>query len=557
MTFSMLVRPQQLCLMSSLLFSLCSNVAMAQEHVHSEIATATSFNPEASAQSVQLGVLQFPNSGSSEAQTDFINGVLYLHSFEYEPARKAFQRAQEIDPTFALAYWGEAMTHHHSLWDRQRPDLGKKALLKFGSTSEERSQKTKTERERGFLKAVEAVFGLTESSMGRDKLERDILYRDQMREMFERYPEDHEVAAFYGLSILGVGSANREYSTYMRAAAVILPIWDENKAHPGAAHYLIHSWDDPVHAILGLPMADAYLEIAPDAAHAQHMTSHIYTALGHWDDVVAANLRGFRVESAKTTETEVMSKEERHYTYWLIYGRLQQGRWNDAKHLLENMRRRLDKRPSPEERAYFGAMIARYMFDTEDWTIINELAAPSQMEIPTAHYNFARAFSAIKLGKIEEAKALRMQIKPGGAGNPEISLSEDEVEILVLELDAMIAHSESNYEVAEQLMREALALGQKIPFRYGPPRLAKPTSELLGDVLFEMGKYESALTAYRGELEHSLQRTNSLLGVARSARQSGQLAVSKNAYQLLSEIWHDADAGIPTADEARSRSASD
>jgi tetratricopeptide (TPR) repeat protein len=504
------------------------------------------------AQSARLGVLEFPNSGSQEAQRDFIDGVLNLHSFEYEPARKAFQRAQKIDPAFALAYWGEAMTHHHSLWDRQRSDLGEAALLKLGSTSTERMQKAGTEREREFLNAVETVFGLTENSKDQSKLERDILYREQMRMMYERYPEDHEVAAFYGLSILGVGSANREYSSYMRAAAVILPIWDENKKHPGAAHYLIHSWDDPVHAILGLPMADAYIEIAPDAAHAQHMTSHIYTALGHWDDAVAANLRGFKVESAKTTGTDIMSKEERHYTYWLIYGRLQQGRWDDAEELLKKMRNRLDNDASPEEKAYYGAMIARYMFDTEDWTVFERWGAQSTMDIPTAHYNFARAFSAIKLGKLDAARMLQKKIKPGGAGNPEIFLSKEEVEILVLELDAMIALSEGKHPSAEKILRDALDKGQKIPFRYGPPRLAKPTAELLGDLLMEIGKHEPALEAYQQELKNSLRRTNSLLGVARSTHNIGDNSASQNTYKLLSEIWHGADLGDSIVEEALS-----
>lgn len=502
-------------------------------------------NGQAHAKSLQLGQLDFPNSGAQEAQRDFIDGVLLLHSFEYEPARQAFQRAQSHDPSFALAYWGEAMTHHHGLWAAQRPDLGEAALLKFGATNGERAQKTPTQRERDFLRATETVYGLTNASAEKSKLERDVLYREEMRRMYEAYPGDHEVAAFYGLSILGVGSANREYSSYMRAAAVILPIWDDNKLHPGAAHYLIHSLDDPVHAIIALPMADAYIEIAPDAAHAQHMTSHIYTALGHWDDVVAANLRGFAVESAKTTDTDIMSKEERHYTYWLTYGRLQQGRWADAESLLGNMRARLDD-PNAigEEKAYYGAIIARYMFDTEDWSVFDKYGAPLEMEVPTAHYNFARAFAAIKGGDIKAAKALAKEIKPGGDGNPEVFLSEEEVEILQLKLDAMMALSKGKDKSAVKLMREAAARGAKLPFRYGPPRLSKPTNELLGDVLFEIGDYEGAVKAYEEELKYSLRRTSSLFGLARAAAALDDQAQWKDAHDALAGIWHDTDGGF-------------
>ena len=168
-----------------------------------------------------------------------------------------------------------------------------------------------------------------------------------MKQIHMAYPDDLEARAFYGLSILGVGSANREYATYMKAAAIITPVWDANRSHPGAAHYLIHSYDDPVHAILGLPMARAYGKIAVDAAHAQHMTSHIYVALGLWDDMIAANVTALRVESAKTVGEGSRSREAWHHRYWLHYGRLQQGRFDDARAMLRLARERISNDPLP------------------------------------------------------------------------------------------------------------------------------------------------------------------------------------------------------------------
>ncbi len=506
---------------------------------------------QAQAEPARLGKLEFINSGAAKAQADFIDGVLYLHSFEYAPARAAFQRAQQIDPSFAMAYWGEAMTYHHALWARQWPEEGQAALMKLGATQEAREDNTPTKREQGFIRAAEIVFGMTEASKGRSKLERDVLYRDQMRQLYENYPGDPEIAAFYGLSILGVGSANRDYATYIRAAAVVMPVWDANRSHPGAAHYLIHSLDDPVHAILGLPMANAYIKIAPDAAHAQHMTSHIYTALGLWDDVVAANLRGFAVESAKTTDTEVMSKEERHYTYWLHYARLQQGHLADAEILLGKVRDRLDDGATGPERAYYGAMVARYMFDTEDWNAFDTWLASEGVDIPTVHYNFARAFAAIKRGDFKAAKQFYKNLHPGGEGNPEIFIRQEEVDILHLELDAMLALAKGKNKSAEALMRKAHASAQAMPFKYGPPRLAKPTGELLGDVLLELGKTEMAAQAYKGELANSQRRTNSLLGLARAAAMHGDQQTSQEAYDALGDIWHDADPSMPLLDEVR------
>ncbi len=506
---------------------------------------------QAQAEPARLGNLEFINSGATKAQADFIDGVLYLHSFEYAPARAAFQRAQKIDPSFAMAYWGEAMTYHHALWARQWPENGQAALMKLGATQEEREQNTPTRREQGFIRAAETVFGMTEAARGRTKLERDVLYRNQMRQLYESYLDDPEIAAFYGLSILGVGSANRDYATYIRAAAVIMPVWDANRSHPGAAHYLIHSLDDPVHAILGLPMANAYIKIAPDAAHAQHMTSHIYTALGFWDDVVAANLRGFTVESAKTTDTEVMSKEESHYTYWLHYARLQQGRWADAEILLGKLRGRLNDNPTGRERSYYGAMLARYMFDTEDWHAFDTWSAPEGVVVPTVHYNFARTFAAIKRGDIKAAKQFYKEIHAGGEGDPEIIIRQEEVDILRLELDAMFALAKGKNKSVEALMRKAHTSAQTMPFKYGQPRLAKPSGELLGDVLLELGKTEMAAQAYKDELANSQRRTNSLLGLARAAAAHGDQRMSEEAYRELGDIWHNADTSLPMLDEVR------
>ncbi len=505
----------------------------------------------AGADATELGNITFLNSGSPEAQPDFIKGVLFLHNFEYDQARRAFRRAQSINPSFAMAYWGEAMTYHQSLWSNQWQTEGQRALLKLGSTTKKRMSKAPTQRERDYIKATETLFGLTTQSKGKSKYERDVLYRDQMRRLHAKYPNDLEATTFYGLSILGVGSANRGYTAYMKAAAVLTEVWDVNRLHPGAVHYLIHSYDDPVHAVLGVPMARAYSKIAPDAAHAQHMTSHIFVALGLWDDVVAANLRALKVASFASVDTDEMSREESHYFYWLQYARLQQGRTTDAEDLLKFLHERLDKSPSPRERAYYGAMFARYIIDTEDWNAATKWAVAASIEIPTTHYYFAQAFAAIKLGQLEGVQQIIDQVRPSGQGNPEIVLNKPEIEVLHLELEALMALANGNGDTAVTLLRQAVAMELKMPFKYGPPRLIKPTGELLGDVLLELGQTREAVQAYQDQLSRTPQRTHSLLGLARAASAHGDESTSGEAYHRLFEIWHDAEITLPAIDEVR------
>jgi len=501
-------------------------------------------------QGVTLGKIDFPTSGSPKAQQAFIQGVLYMHSFEYEPAAVAFRNAQKIDPDFAMAYWGEAMTNHHSLWAVQHQESAQDVLMRLGKTSAERAAKAPTQREKDFVRAAEILFGMTDKTQGLGKLERDVEYRNAMKRLHIDYPGDHEARALYGLSILGVGSANREYATYMQAAAVITPVWDANHSHPGAAHYLIHSYDDPVHAILGLPMARTYEKIAVDAAHAQHMTSHIYVALGLWDDMIAANVTALSVESAKTVGEGSRSREAWHHRYWLHYGRLQQGRLDEARKMLSMARERIGDNPLPREPAYYGAMYARYIIDTELWEEADEWLAPSGVHIPTPHYYFAQAYSAAKLGDVDKARNLVSQIQMGGReANPEIILSQEEIDILKLEVEAVIAMKDGDIETALAHAHEAALMQAAMPFRYGPPRISKPTAELLGDLLASQGDDEGAILAYEDQLSRSQLRTNSLIGLARASARIGDDAVSLEAYTSLADIWRNADSSVPALTE--------
>jgi tetratricopeptide (TPR) repeat protein len=493
-----------------------------------------------------LGQIEFPNSGSADAQADFIEGVLYLHNFEYDEAAAAFKRAQEIDPDFAMAYWGEAMTYHHSLWGRQSRDSAEKVLVRLGKTSEARAAKCGTQREKDYLHAAEILFGLTKDTKPLPKPDRDVLYRDEMRRIHETYPDDLEATALYGLSILGASGIRNE-ATYMRAAAVLTQVWDANRMHPGGAHYLIHSYDDPVHAPLGLPMARAYSKIAPAAAHAQHMTSHIFVALGMWDELVDANERATRIEFGNNEG----SMEAGHYVFWLEYGYLQQGRLGEARKLVDAAREKLDANPTSRDKAYYGGLYGRYLFDSGDWNAADALAAPVDAEIPSPHYHFARAYAAILKNDLDTARERAKYLQAGAEGNPEVTLNDAVVGVLHKELEAMIALHDSGTDKAIALLREAVDLTGNAPFRYGPPQVTKPALELLGEVLESAGKTDEAITAFEQQLEQTPRRTNSLLGLARASEARGDLDKVNDAYRRLAEIWHAADAEVDGLDRAR------
>src|SRR5687768_3067863 len=316
----------------------------------------------APARSQDLGTIDFPTSGSPAAQPHFIKGVLLMHSFEYDDAREAFVEAQKADPSFAMAYWGEAMTFNHAVWQRTSPDLAKAALNKLAPTADARRGKAPTEKEKDWLGAVERLYGTG------DKLARDLAYADAMKRMLDKYPADDEVRSFYALALLGTSHSGRDFSIYMRAAALVEQVYAKNPQHPGAAHYLIHAYDDPIHAPLGQRYADAYSKIAPSASHALHMPSHIYVAMGMWDESAAINERSVKAADTRRDEKKLdVDARGFHALLWLVYSYAQQGRYEDARGVMAQLEAAAKESGSERTRSHLALARAAWLIETRKW----------------------------------------------------------------------------------------------------------------------------------------------------------------------------------------------
>ncbi|MDH3270043.1 MAG: hypothetical protein OEN56_01845 [Gemmatimonadota bacterium] len=475
------------------------------------------------AQERTLGTIHFANSGQPAAQKPFLEGVLLLHSFEFEDAAAAFRRAQQVDPDFALAYWGEAMTYNHPLWREQDRDAALAALARYAPTAEARRAKAPTAREAAYLGALDVLYG--EGS----KTDRDHAYMAEMYRLVNQHPNDMEARAFYALSILGSTDGERDFATYMRAAAAAQPVFDANPKHPGAVHYLIHSFDDPIHAPLGLEAARAYSTIAPDAGHAQHMTSHIFVAMGMWDDVVAANIRARDVQNARNAELGRPPNVCGHYTSWLHYGWLMRGDLADAERGMEECATHVRSgSANPGEVGYYVNMRARHVLDTEDWAAADRWRA----EVDLPGYDFVTAYAALKRGDSSAATAL-LERTSGMSDLPPRST------IMTLELQALIALEAGDGEKALDLLHEATEIEEGLPFEFGPPASLKPPHELLGEVALELGRNGMALGAFRESLDFTPERAPSLEGLAEAASALGQTATAADARARLRQIRHE------------------
>lgn len=483
-------------------------------------------SPSASAQESHLGKISFPNSGNAAAQDDFVRGVLLLHSFEYEDAAEAFRAAQKADASFALAYWGEALTHNHPLWYQHDRSVATEILGRLAPTRAERRRKAGTEREMMYMDAVETLYGTGELQ------QRNLAYRDAMRLLHEAYPDDDEAAAFYALSILGSSVGGRDFAIYMRAAAEAADVFARNPEHPGAAHYLIHSFDDPIHAPLGLSAAHAYSRIAPDAAHALHMPSHIFVALGMWEEVAEMNVRSWQagVDRVKRKHLD-LSENEYHAILWNLYARLQLAEYDEAKRLLAVVSDHLDQLDNGNIRYHLAMMRAAFLVEadpTDSEVASIEIDSDKLSDRAAAASMFADAASAIATNDMQEATRILQAIKSRRlkaneradaappSSEPRMRADFRKVLIMEHEVEAMIAVSAGDFETAIEKLRGAAEMEESLAFQFGPPQIVKPSAELLGDVLVKAGRPAEAAAAYDRALERAPGRLHSVQGRARA-----------------------------------------
>ena len=494
-----------------------------------------------------LGVLDFPNSGAGAAQDAFTRGVLLLHSFEFDDARSAFLEAQAVDPGFVMAIWGEALTLNHPLWaDQDRTE----ALTVLAKLPPEAERKI-TEREQAFLDAVEILYGFGEENPG-DKPSRDIAYMMAMQRAHEAYPDDLEAASFYGLSILG-SVYERDFRTYMRAAAILEEVFAKQPRHPGAAHYLIHSYDDQVHAPLGLRAARVYATFAPAASHAQHMISHIYTSLGRWDEVVAANIVAVRVsEEAMLRAGKPAAKRSKHAMHWLEYALLQQGLYGEARKTMQVMKQDRAELNDLYSNRHYVVFRASYVADDPvGQHPLNRIELPEMALDYRITDDFATGYSLLASGKLDEAAALLAEMQDRiasatvktveeGLHEDDLATSEDGYlvsTIMARELEALLLYRDGKADAAIELLRTAAADEQGRALVYGPPHIPKPPNELLGEMLLAQGRPEEAVTGFEQSLLRNTNRSLALLGLARAQEAAGHSIAAAETQALLASNW--------------------
>lgn len=523
---------------------LCMSIAGAQGH---------------GAMKEEVGEVHFRiSSDRPETQAEFNRAVALLYSFAYGKALKAFYDITLLDPKCAMAYWGIAMSHFHPIWEEVPTPAQVKASL--AAIKNARYVGIKTEREKDYIDAIEIIYTDVEKTEYRSRV---LKFEEAMERMCEKHPDDREAKVIYALTLDATApKSDKTYAKQKKAGEILLKVFAEQPNHPGVAHYIIHAYDYPPLANLGLEAARKYARIAPSVAHALHMPSHIFVRLGLWGDNIETNIASAKagLEYAQQDNPNASSFDALHAWDYITYGYLQQARDKEAQALVDQLRdvRQLD-RPNFAAAYALAAMPARFTIERHDWKAAASLKISAD-DFPWDRFPwsqsltyFARALGSARSGNTTTAKAdiekLRSLQKASVSANEPYWANQ--VEILQKSAEAWTLLAEGKSEEALKLMRSAADQEDASDKHPVTPGALIPQRELLGEMLLEMNDPKLALIEFETSLVPTPNRFNGIAGAARAAELSGDKPKATKYYAALVELTKNADTERTQIKEAK------
>jgi tetratricopeptide (TPR) repeat protein len=494
----------------------------------------------------KLGKVEFPNSCSPAVQEKLLRGIAMLHSFYYSATQRAFEDVAAEDNSCAIAAWGYASI----LMSNPLQGIGaspKSAQQAQAAIDKGRQMGAKTERERDYLEAVAAYY---EDFGNRTERARQLARAKAYEALAAKYPADDEAQIFYALYLSGTQTASDQtYAAYLKAAAILEKQFAKHPDHPGVAHYLIHSYDAPPIAQQGVPAARRYAAIAPDAPHALHMPSHIFTRVGEWTDAAATNRRSADVAKRSNDPDDAL-----HALDYMTYAYLQLARDGDARKTWEEARALTGMNPARATAYYaLSAMPARYVIERGAWQEATKLEpTPSNFPFTVAMSHFARALGAARSGDavaaqkdVDQLVALRDKLN---AAKNEYWASE--VEVMRLASAGWIALAQKRSDEALALMRQAADIEDRNEKNIVTPGRLLPARELLGDMLLELKRPADALKEYEASQVREPNRYRGLYGAGQAAAQAGNRDKARQYFTKLVGLAGSGDAR-PETEKAR------
>ncbi|MGB7924505.1 MAG: hypothetical protein WCF57_14785 [Pyrinomonadaceae bacterium] len=530
-----------------LLLSICGT-ALSQ-HSHSSVDAT---NPIALMS--DLGDLHHRvSTGNTEAQRFFDQGLTLVYAFNYPDARRSFQRAAELDPRMAMAYWGVAL----SLGPNINHDIdaeGEKAPVEAISRALALSASA-PEHERLYIEALAKRYSVAPQA---NLKQLAIDYKDAMGALAKRYPDDADAATLYAESLMNLRPWKLWHADGKPAdgteeiTSVLEAVLRRNPNHPGANHYYIHAVEASPHPEWALPSAERLrsMKLGVAAGHLVHMPSHIYLRTGDYEAATRSNEEAL----ALYLENQTLGNHARHCLNFLVVAYSMQGRLSGAKKVtgqLESLASTPQRKLAGTSAVVSASILTLVRF--RQWDDIGKSTEPSQRLLVTnSFWHWARAMAYAWAGNTVEAEAARTifidrakTIPPGT--QIDLNSASDVMRLAGDVLSARIAHAKGDRKTAIDLLRKAVEIEDSLSYSE-PPSWFMPTRETLGGLLILYGDYAEAEKTFRADLMKHPRNGRSLFGLVKSLEGQGKKYAAALAQKEFETAWRHAEIQLKVED---------
>jgi hypothetical protein len=515
------------------------------------LLTAAAISQEKAPELARLGKVEFKVACSEKVQPTFNRAMALYHSFAWKPAGDVFAAVAKADPSCGMAHWGRAMVilDNPFLWPGSLSPAKVNDIV--AALDAARSAGLKNDREKAYVEAVATFVRDHDKVEYRSRLN---AFDAAMARLAARHPDDKEASILSALvTSANFDPADKTYANQLKAAKILEPIFVAQPNHPGVAHYLIHSYDYPPIAKHGLEAAKRYAKIAPDATHALHMPSHIFTRVGYWQDSIEAN----RASAKAASPTQF---DGQHAADYMVYAHLQLAQDKAARQAMQDS---LAAQPVDHFAAAYAyaAMPARLALEVGDWKAAAALAmAPATGAYSWGKYPqaeainaFARGLGAARSGdsaaaRTEHARLLALR---DTTRERKLGYWVEQIEIQAQLVQGLSLLADRKIGEAIEVLREAAKREGVTDKHVVTPGPLLPAREVLADVLLETGRATDALVEYEAVLANEPNRYRATSGAARAARQAGNAAKAKLHFAALVELGRNADTQRDSLVEAR------
>ena len=493
-------------------------------------------------------------TNSEEAQKWFNQGIQLLYGYNHDEAIRSFEKAGEIDPSCAMAWWGSAYARGLHI---NNPEMNEEqSLLAYEAASKAvKALDSKTPVEKALAHAVLQRYS---AEVPEDRSPLDQKYADAMEEVWHQFPDDGDVGALFAESLMNLQPwdlwthEGAPKGRTLEIVAVLERTIAKHPMHPGANHFYIHAIEASPWPERGIPSAERLKDLVPGSGHLVHMPSHIFIRVGRYSEAAEANIRAIKADEnyfAKAPAPDFYSIYFIHNVHFLAYSAMMEGRYQIAI----DSARKIEK-VIPAEFLEKYVTIADGFMPTPLYVLIRFgkwkeiLAEPEPPEwrlFSRAELHFARSVALAALGEIEPA---REEIAKLDSVTQKITddwlmgnnKATDVIAVARTMALGEIAFHNDEREKAFKLLREAVTMEENLSYDE-PPGWMQPVRHALGALLMADGQFEEAEKVYQADLVLHPNNAWSLLGLKQSLESQKKNAELEKVLPRYKKAWERAD----------------